>query len=622
MKKPIPSSKKNFSRIFSASNVLGKKSELFEPGELTDAPDEESYIRRLNTLLAAQEIKIGIRPPDDFASAIRADGTLNRHAEISAFGRWLLLDGMPGKKLRGGKQINPSLFLRTVAVAIAELRAQEARRLAKKEKAAASKNHITATLLARQWPRLLDEQPETKDFPARIRSMKILLPEYLQHLKSGSFSHSGKVILRSPEIKAVLAAISGKSSSSSGTRPSHSIFIPTTAPAALAMPLAPASLSDFDIELGYSSPDMEAEYRNLPAGSAPASFLRYKPTPLNSSSATLKMRKDRSNRIVLQPLLSIRENFTHKALIDRMAILVNTRKVTLRTDVKKLIQTEPDIITFVHDLTLADSESKTDWRALLPDLDMGKKTGQHFAIMIQEPDPTSLSEILQLLEKSFGLDGGVELYLLELAIDLYPVAEKTPEERLILREQMVGLLQRHHWAANSAMNDPEQLVPRYSDARQVYGKNPGPRYFFAHKKGAHINSDFQITNPEVVSRILNANAGNNLMLNATIYKGAANAPLLINIQHKTSDRRNKDKGTQIILPDIERRARIELTITGQNKFKEFNLSMVEDLTRVSFRSLRKNLLHFRLGTALKEQQRFDDAVTLMKTRFRWRIRPA
>ena len=118
--------------------MLGKKSELFEPGELTDAPDEESYIRRLNTLLAAQEIKIGIRPPDDFASAIRADGTLNRHAEISAFGRWLLLDGMPGKKLRGGKQINPSLFLRTVAVAIAELRAQEARRLAKKEKAAAS----------------------------------------------------------------------------------------------------------------------------------------------------------------------------------------------------------------------------------------------------------------------------------------------------------------------------------------------------------------------------------------------------------------------------------------------------------------------------------------------------
>ncbi|MGK7654275.1 hypothetical protein ACSQ76_18270 [Roseovarius sp. B08] len=141
----------------------------------------------------------------------------------------------------------------------------------------------------------------------------------MEHLKSGAYVVDGKQIKKSPEIEKVLKAITGKSTDRPGTKAS-----------AMTKPVTPvpALLSAFEIELRYSSPAQEEEYRGHAGIFLPRSRLRYLPAATSSTSTSGMIRFDRNDKIVLVPDIAIRNNYKIEALIDRMVILVETNAAT------------------------------------------------------------------------------------------------------------------------------------------------------------------------------------------------------------------------------------------------------------------------------------------------------
>lgn len=391
---------------------LATASSLFEMGELSEEISDQSFILRLNTIVARRRAVAEKNTPANLSNAISSKGTLHRHAELAAFGRWLLLDGHPGLAKQGGKQPNPRVILQCVAVAMYELRVRP--KLQELDLALAGrksrKREITKRDLAERWPRLLGEKKEPSFFDARLRSMQRILSAYLDHMKSGAFVVNGKQIKKSPEIEKVLKAITGKSKPRLGAK-SLATTKPVTSEAAIPSP--------FEIELRYSSPTQEAEYRNRARVSLPPSHLRYLPTSTSSTSTSGAVRADRKDKIVLVSDVAIRDTYKVEALIDRMVILVNTTNPTAPHYLNDNIFDATGAKIFAHDLK--KHVSKDDWRTALPRLDPAKPTGQHFAIMIQDPTPELLPAILETIRRGPGIADAVALHLVEVSVDFYPL---------------------------------------------------------------------------------------------------------------------------------------------------------------------------------------------------------
>ncbi len=179
---------------------------------------------------------------------------------------------------------------------------------------------------------------------------------------------------------------------------------------------------------------------------------------------------------------------------------------------------------------------------------------------------------------------------------------------------MVGLLQRHHWTPHSRFLDHEPAVPRNVDARQLYRTKGKPRYIFANRTDDRFNSDSSIDTPAIRQRILTDKPGEDLYLNSTVWKGAEHSPYQVSIQHKIANRRNPEKNTKDILPETQRRARIEVTITGSDTLNERDLTTLDDLGSVSFRKLTKPFLSFKIAEIEPLQHLLDDAQAQMRTR--------
>lgn len=584
---------------------LAAASTLFEIGELSEEISNHSFILRLNTIVARRRADAEKNTPANLSDAISVKGMLHRHAELAAFGRWLLLDGHPGLAKQGGKHPNSRVILQCVAVALCELRIRpdlQKKDLAKAGRASRTRE-ITKRDLAERWLKLLGEKKEPSFFDARLRSMKRILSAYLEHMKSGAFVVDGKQIKKSPEIEKVLKAITGKSKLGLGAKP-----LATTKP----VTSVPAIPSPFEIELRYSSSAQEEEYRSEAGISLPLSRLRYLPAPASATSTTGEVRADRKDKIVLMPDVTIRGNYKVEALIDRMVILINTTTPTAPHYLQGKIDKTTGAKVYVHDLK-AQSDN-ADWGSALPITELTTATGQHFAIMIQDPTPELLPAILNVIRDAHGIDETVKTHLIEVSVDFYPGSTRSAEDSILLREQMVGLLHRHHWAPHSRFHHHDPAVPRYVDARQIHGDRRGPRYLFAHQANDHFNSDSTIDNSAIRQRMLTDKPGEDLHLNSTLWKGAKNADCQVSIQHKIANRRNPKNNTMEILPDHERRARIEVTISGRDTLKDRGLSTIDDLGSVSFRKLTKPFLSFALGATEPWQHLLKDAQAQMQTR--------
>jgi len=592
---------------------LARASELFEAGYLGNAPDDAAFLRRLNARVKPREGSYKpIYAPESLADAVDTEGRLHPDAELLAFGQWLITEGAPGVVHRGGRQINPRDVLKTLATALAELNQRKKKRPVAGGRAGPTRNlNLTKTILADRWADIFHEAVPTSDFDRRIASLKRLLPAYLDHLRTGQFAIEGKTARKSPMIRKVHGLLGAKStpkaSASSKAAPSAASAAPRPAPAAPARtPLVSADFDPFSINLHYAAPGREIEYRQRLAGALPLPKLKYLPESYQPRTSGKSPPTNRQNHLVLAPDLDIAKQFRVTALFDRMALLISIREKTTGSVISELLKRDCGIIAFAEDRTIPDRKAK-DWRAQLPPLDLSLPTGNHFAIMIQEPTAKSLTAALNAIDREWKIEGPITPFLIELAVDFYPAknATTTDDERLILREQMVAALQRHHWCAPDVLMSDSTHVSRERDARQVYDDDAAkraPRFLFPRKKGNNIDSDQELNNPAVRTAILNARTGENLMLNATLYHGAETGAVLVRIQHKIGDRRNQTKKNSPGLPQTERRARIEVQITGLEPLSDFGLNRVEDLATHRFRDLRKNVMMFRqpLVPACKE----------------------
>ena len=320
---------------------------------------------------------------------------------------------------------------------------------------------------------------------------------------------------------------------------------------------------------------------------------------------------------MLAPDIAIRGTYKVEALIDRIAILLSTTGKIDDWKLNKEIKKKTGRSVFVHDLT--KKKEKNHWGAPLPEPDPTKSTGYHFAILIQDPAPKILSAIMKGIRNGPGIDGAVTLHMIEVSVDFYPKTDD-PKETILRREQMVGLLQRHHWTPHSCFLNPHIRTPRFIDARQIYHdsgqaskSNLKFRYLFADNSET-FSSDSNLDLPAIQNRILTTKAGEDLYLNTTLAKGGKYAAYHVTIQHKIADQRNQNKHTVTVLSDHKRRARVEVTISGSDTLRNRDLGTIDDLSKISFRKLTKPFLSFKLGTVEPWQHLLEDAQAQMRTR--------
>ncbi|MEI4261557.1 hypothetical protein [Roseovarius sp. D0-M9] len=595
---------------------LAAQSELFEVGELETAPTIESFVRRANTVMARRRADMEKKTPPTSADAINAKGELRRHAELVVLGNWLIA-GSPGANLRPGRQPDTKKILKCVAAIMAEIKlaVQNKKRARKDQGREGRKREITKHALARQWTELFDEKIKPSNLDATLRSAKRILADYLQHLESGSATHGGKKVKTSPEIKRALDAITGLLP---GSRTGQSdIFAEPDVHSR-------ATLVPFEIALEYQSEAHAEEYRRLPSSTKLASRLRYVPTAASATSSSGRMRADREGRITMKPDANIRRDYRFHALIDRMVITLQVNKPTKASVLNRLIKNKAKATCYVKDI-LHNQDLGEGWGAPLFAFDPKNLAGYPLAIMIQEPTPDVLAKIVRTIDGAYGIVGSVKLHLIEISVDFYPKQSTTPEEAVLRRERMVGLLQRHHWTRPSLFSDPDSIRPRDADARQIYEREtergkvvPKVRYLFAHENSRRRNdrheTDGNIYNHSIRDRILTTNPGYDIFLNSTVVKGAKYQPFHVSVQHKIADRRSRDENTLEVLADQDRRARIEVTISGTNTLKKRDLSTIDDLSQISFRKLTKDLLTFKLPRTEPSEHLLEDAEAQLRTR--------
>ncbi len=409
-------------------------------------------------------------------------------------------------------------------------------------------------------------------------------------------------------LKSSTPAAAAKATTLAGIGHSSSASAP-----AMRKPAPSVALTNFEIQLGYASPIEETEYRGTLAPTVSVPHLNYLIAPIEATSAEHMVRADRANRVVFKPEYDLASMASIVALIDRVAIVVDTKHPTSDQALQRGIAASMATAVYVADRTKDAGKSK--WCASLPELDLSKPTGQHFAVMVQEPTPATLRTIMGTIEAIAGIDGQVRPFLLELAIDFYPTDQTDPVEALLTREKIVGLVQRHLWSAGSSLLDHEHHRPREADPRQVYSKDgkTATRFLFADSSGSRL-SDMQLDEVSIRERLMTRRPGNDLNLNATIYRGDEAGPRRTNIQHKVADRRNPTKKTMTSLDARERRARIEVTLSSLEELEQAGLSTINELATCRFRSMRRNLLTFRLPTSGTDSGAIEDAIGQMKTR--------
>jgi len=304
------------------------------------------------------------------------------------------------------------------------------------------------------------------------------------------------------------------------------------------------------------------------------SFLHYDALPPRSSASTKRSTQARlKDRLVMTPLVTVRGNYTVKAVIDRIIVHVETSRPTSRRDIKTAVDSvDAGSSCYVEDL------------------------GGCYRIQIQEPQPTALSQAVALIAKNWGIVGEARPFLVELSLDFHARRTHDAESRLRLREQMVGLLQRHYFF------DPKYHTSTKADAHQVYKpEQTGPLktdYLFSSPRNVGRRfPDRDVEHEHVRKRLARGfTVSNRLYLDSTLYMGDEFDGVLVRIQHKIGDNRNSAKGTLIRLDDRDRRARIEVQLSGFELLAKYGLATVSDLKTADFRAIRKAHLSFWLPT--------------------------
>lgn len=363
-----------------------------------------------------------------------------------------------------------------------------------------------------------------------------------------------------------------------------------------------------DILLKYSSEAKRDEYRGILPVVAPMSAIHFDVAPIAAVGGRPTQARF-AGRVQFSPGTAIKGNYRIKAVIDRMVVVVMITVPTSHLGIRKVINDELGVSVAVSDVGVKCHDHEWTKRIDLPFAMRHLGFNRIFAILVQDPTPELISGIVKAVDEKFRIQDEVLLTLLEVALDFYPRRKFDQVEQVKLREQMVGLLQRRH-------HTDEVLDLWESDARQVFEQPvlhgatlPRPVFLFSSPKSARRRfPDTKVTDAIVRKRLKHGTVGNQLWLDSTLYKGATSEGLLFRIQHKIADRRDRSKGTWLVLPDDERRARIEVEISDMKRLAKLGLSTLAGFQTFNFRRIHKTYLNFWQPTC------GSDDVSIAKTR--------
>jgi len=233
------------------------------------------------------------------------------------------------------------------------------------------------------------------------------------------------------------------------------------------MMLAPPEF--FTVPLEYSAEERQREYQGALAGQQIAQLHYMLPSVAGRGDYAL--------------MPEVMKHYRIEALIDRMAFVWITRKPTTWRAIRTVLRGELGESCFVEQWDKATSGPKIAWPGASASIQRTvgdrKYAGCVFTVMVQAPTPDALHRALSKLEASFpsATKSGGQIMILEVALDFHP-RSSSPQERLTLREQMVGLLQRHHHMEKLRHGEDAWLATcgfdtSQSDARQVYARGGG-----------------------------------------------------------------------------------------------------------------------------------------------------
>jgi len=596
--KPDTSSRERAERLWQAREIY-PRSKLFSNPVNPDPTDPPAFIGALSCLVAVHG---KLAAPKKLEDAINKDGAIKKAAELHFFGGWLLLKGMPGL---AGRRVTPPVAVeafKTVAAIAAELldrewllQAGKKHHLVPSRRSGSGK--VTRADLRVRWRVMYDEAHEADWFKPKLTTAKRLLDAYLRHISGLPVDPARTGNLKSKFFDAALGAINGGNRPPLRSKPKPATAKPVSvgagaAPFAAAGP-GTAPMPDLVVPLTYTSTAKRLEHRSPTLAGKKSSTLRYRPEAATSVQGRFR------NQVVYRPDVAIRGNFSAAARIDRMILLFATRNPASGLFMHKALKAEAGASNLADDMLNPSSRWHLDWKGVIdlpPQIDPSLGAGRIFALQLQDPTPVLLAKVLDLIERRWGIVGKVFPFMIEVALDFIPRKNLPAGERLKLREQMVGLLQRHHHFEGKEWKSHD------ADARQSYGtsvsgKAPTPKLFASPGGVDRYRRDTCVQSDIVRQRLHHNRFPSPLFLDATLYKGTQIENLQFRIQHKIGNNRNRKTGTSKVLSEAERRARIEVEIAGTQRLEAFGLKAIGDLARVDFREVRNTYLQFWLCTA-------------------------
>jgi len=283
-------------------------------------------------------------------------------------------------------------------------------------------------------------------------------------------------------------------------------------------------------------------YRNA---TSPAHHIEFRREEIRKVQARLQ------NRYALVPRIDLKQ-FCCKAVIDFVEVEMVTKNATNFPAIRRWI-----------------SEALNVPKPWCEQVEGEKNSATIFRIVIHDPRIADLERLDGAIAKTAaGLAQPITITKLEISIDFYP-RSGSEEDRFA----MFGVLQRTFM--------PSMKIWHYAADHPRFAWGPGKKNMMFFLRSAEKKEVRHQLSPEAA------------FLDSTIYYRDEKGPALIRIQNKISNNRNRD--SFVALPQEEKRARIEVTLTG-SALSELKLRTTADLARFSFAKLQGDHFHFALPT--------------------------
>lgn len=264
------------------------------------------------------------------------------------------------------------------------------------------------------------------------------------------------------------------------------------------------------------------------------------------------------NRVVLQPQIDLK-SYSCRAVLDWADIRLRTVKYTQWKWIKHHIDKAIGERTWVE-------KGKLD--------DDGKY--REFVVRIQEPVTKDLLIAEDAVKTKWDLQEQAEIVGLEVSVDFTP--REPSEEALAL---MFGVLVRSHLPNRNIIDEPGDR-PRFAWGRG----NDDNRHVLGYDQRHPERSDMFLLDPA---------KDEPAAFDATYYVGARESRSAWRTMIKVLDRQNIATGTREVLPERERRVRLEVTV-DEGELRELGIQTIADLAVQKFQRFQGRYFKFVVPT--------------------------